>query len=711
MVINFVDMKNFKTKTIICLCTFLSFVLSGCDDDEGFEAIPLENVTDGYFKQYLLDHFDTDNDGIISVLEAEAVTELGYIYDAVSLDGIQYFTNLKRLICHSSGLQSLDLGKNLKLEELDCSGSSLTSLILPKTSTLTVVNCSQAFSSSLQEVTIDFTGNPMLKTLNCSENPNLKSLDLSKCTALNSLDCFNSSISVLDLSHCRDLKVLRCSDLENITLTEDIKLDELDISNSQRIKTLDIRRINVAKVYCGGVLSLSSINASGNANIKEINVAGCSSLITFVADGSGLESVYIDYTNWSSVQLVLLDLKNCKKLNNLYIQVTNRFDKRNEASIDLDISECTALTTLTVNYINSLNATGCTALKYVDCYGMISRAVFDGCSALENLIFSQWALLTSLDVSDCKALKTLLCYGKLTSLDLSENTLLDSLECWAPITEFDIANLAKLRYLHLGAGSLPSLDISNNQSLEELILDTNNDMDVNAPGLLSLKKIDQYRSTLKSLNIEGCKSLESLSLSNVESLNITGCLSLKTFLFAYSDPIKSLDLSDFASLDSVYIGNTQLQSLKVNKNIRVFSCQKNLFLTSLNFDGCQSLESLSCMEGVLSNLSLEQCASLKTISCFSNSLTSLNIEDCAELKSIDCTGNKITSLNVKYCAKLEDIYCNDNKLNGSLDVSVCKELKYLYCQHNSDLAKLIIYKNHSITSLYKDNHTVLELVD
>jgi len=724
-------MRKNRIKTLLCLCAMFSFVLSGCDDDEGLETIPLENISDDDFKRYLLDNFDTDKDGMISVPEAEVVTELNNPYYAASLDGIQYFPNLKKMICYSSSVQFLDLSKNLKLEELDCSGNNLTSLVLPKTSTLTVVNCSNAFSASLQGLVLDFSGNPMLKTLDCSNIPDIKTLDLSKCTALNSLNCFDSNIAALDLSSCTELKMLRCNDLENVTLSENVKLDELNIWGSQSVSSLDLRGVSVVKLDCS-ISRILSIIASGNESIKEIKAYGCTALLTFVADGSGLESVIFDISGgWASAQLSLLDLKNCIKLNNLIVRVNDRFQQRSEATIDLDISGCTALKTLSVNYVNSLNATGCTSLKYVDCYGMITNATFDGCTALENVKFSHWAELTALDLSNSKALKTLLCYGKFTNLNLSENSLLDSLECWAPITDLNIDNLAKLRYLQLGTCSFPSLDITKNSSLEELVLDENDDMDVDASGLLSLKKIDQYRSTLKSLNVEGCKSLESIGLSDVESLNITGCSSLKTFVMANSSPVTSLDLSDFAYLDSVYLSSMQLQSLKVSKNIRVLECWNNLSLTSLNLDDCQLLETFIYHEGALSNLSLSKCASLKTLYCYAN-LTSLNVDDCVKLEKLSCSNKNLTSLNVDACVKLETLLCSNNnlttinvdncsqlkefdcennKLTGSLDVSKCMALTSLYCRNNPDLTKLIINKNHSINSIGKDSQTVLELKD
>ena len=50
--------------------------------------------------------------------------------DIVSLDGIQYFTNLKELYCERNAIISLDLRSNIQLKSLDCYENALTSLDL-----------------------------------------------------------------------------------------------------------------------------------------------------------------------------------------------------------------------------------------------------------------------------------------------------------------------------------------------------------------------------------------------------------------------------------------------------------------------------------------------------------------------------------------------------------------------------------------------------
>ncbi|MDR1880654.1 MAG: hypothetical protein LBQ78_06940 [Tannerellaceae bacterium] len=668
-------MKNLRG--IIILYAVLSFVPVGCGDDvDQLPMIPMEDITNEDFKSYLLSNFDIDKDGFISVAEAEAVTEMHCDVNSESftMDGIQHFTNLRALKLTSTP-QSLDLSKNTKLEELYCTGMRFSAL--------------------------DFSGNPSLKILDCSYNTDLASLNLSKCTMLESLSIADCNISTLDLSPCKALKVLYCNDLEGITLAESVKLDELKTSGRAKSYVLDIRGMNISKLDCAGS-AVTSVIASGNAYLKEVIADNCTSLITFVADDSGVESVSLDMMNGSS--LVLLDLKNCDKLKNLNLHVYDKYGKRSEANADVDISGCTALASLEINYTNKLNVTGCTALKAIDCFGQISSVNLNGCSAIERLIFYEWSKLSSLDVSDCKALKSLYGYGTFSTLDLSANIVLDSLVCAVPLTDFKIDHLTKLRYLSMNSVALPTFNMSNNQSIEELEIINVGSVDpyvlcdVNVSGALSLRRIVFNKPfsasflNVKSLNAERCTSLESLDLNtpnNIETLNIQSCSSLKTVSIS-SSQLTSLDLSEFTRLDSVCATNTPLQSVEVSKSIRVLDFQNNNALFTLNVSGCQSLETLICSNSALSSLSLNQCTSLKTL---------------------ECTGNSLASLDVSACTFLENFYCFNNVLSGSIDVSKCKRLTRLDCRENTNLTKLMVYKNHFITNLAKDPQTVLELVD
>ena len=105
-------------------------------------------IPDPVFRTYVLDNFDTDRDGKISRKEADAVlaidlgrlcAELGPATE--SLAGIEYFKNLKQLICNGNTLAELDLSQNTRLTELNCWDNPLPALNLSKNTELVKLNC------------------------------------------------------------------------------------------------------------------------------------------------------------------------------------------------------------------------------------------------------------------------------------------------------------------------------------------------------------------------------------------------------------------------------------------------------------------------------------------------------------------------------------------------------------------------------------------
>lgn len=151
------------------------------------------------FKQYLVDKFDKDGDGEISLEEAKFIKyvdlwhctkkgtspddpPLGFPIEAESLAGIEYFENLQGLGCVDCKIKgALDLSKNYRLRDVSCSGNEITELILGEL--------------------------PELICLYCEDNL-LTNLDLSGAPELAVLDCSGNKIKELDITHCKNLEHL-----------------------------------------------------------------------------------------------------------------------------------------------------------------------------------------------------------------------------------------------------------------------------------------------------------------------------------------------------------------------------------------------------------------------------------------------------------------------------------------------------------------------
>ena len=108
-------MKNFiLSMSVLAVMIFLSNCTG--KDSKLFVEIPDPN-----FMSYLLENFDTNKDGLISLSEAKKVKEIDCSNRNISdLTGIEKFENLERLICSNNQLNELDVRYNKKLNWLNC---------------------------------------------------------------------------------------------------------------------------------------------------------------------------------------------------------------------------------------------------------------------------------------------------------------------------------------------------------------------------------------------------------------------------------------------------------------------------------------------------------------------------------------------------------------------------------------------------------------
>ncbi|HIY15663.1 MAG TPA: leucine-rich repeat domain-containing protein [Candidatus Alistipes cottocaccae] len=142
-----------------------------------------------------------------------------------SLQGIEYFEALSKLICYYNSLTSLDVRANTALTELYCANNELTTLDVSANTALTLLICGGNQLTSLdvsantaltylycgdnQLTTLDESANTALTYLSCGSNQ-LTSLDVRANTALTWLDCASNSLTTLDVSANTALTDLHC---------------------------------------------------------------------------------------------------------------------------------------------------------------------------------------------------------------------------------------------------------------------------------------------------------------------------------------------------------------------------------------------------------------------------------------------------------------------------------------------------------------------
>ena len=203
------------------------------------------NIPDANFKDSLLNYspiIDTNGDGEIQVVEAEAITIL-YVSgrNISSLVGIESFTNLIFLDCDSNNLTNLDLSQNINLSSIVCYNNQLTNLNFSNDN-LVSLDCAYNNLTNLD------LSNSNVFWVSCEYN-DLTQINTDGALNLNILSCAQNNITSLNLSSNPNLDLIVC--WEN-------QLTELDLSQNSILTRISCRDNN---------LSSLSINNGNNENL------------------------------------------------------------------------------------------------------------------------------------------------------------------------------------------------------------------------------------------------------------------------------------------------------------------------------------------------------------------------------------------------------------------------------------------------------------
>ncbi len=219
----------FLALCIVYVCAFVpSMAITSTAESSSDVDINAENFPDEFFRNYVK-NFDTDENGTLSESERKAVTEM-YCGDRelFSVAGIEYFSEIVIFSCDDSGLTTLDLSKNTKLEIISCGVNKLTKLDISGCTELVSLTC---YVNEL--TTLNLKNNTKLKSLSCFSNK-LTQLDVSNCPELDFIYCHENRLTYLDLSNQPLLTTLACYDnnITNITLVDGLTFELQDLEGS-----------------------------------------------------------------------------------------------------------------------------------------------------------------------------------------------------------------------------------------------------------------------------------------------------------------------------------------------------------------------------------------------------------------------------------------------------------------------------------------------
>lgn len=286
------------------------------------------SVPDKNFKAYLIEKYDSDGDGEISIYEAEKVTKIEvYTQEIYTLEGISSFVRLDTLVCCDSGfyeilwdgglsqgkLTSLDLSANVNLKYLQCNGNYLQSLILPDSPYLTDLIC---YKNSIKS--LDVTKLINLYRLIAYEN-RISDIDLSNCDDIDYIELGLNPLNSIDLSNCKNINIL------NVHTTN---LKELDVKDKQNINYLNFSWCQIDSIDLSTLKYLKFLNISG-CSISSLDLSYCTNLVEIYCE-SCLELEELDISMLPSLSTFdcVLENENGNQtpLKKLYVSGSQRIE-------------------------------------------------------------------------------------------------------------------------------------------------------------------------------------------------------------------------------------------------------------------------------------------------------------------------------------------------------------------------------------------------
>jgi len=385
-----------------------------------------------------------------------------------------------------------------------------------------------------------------LEILKCA-NDSLHSLDVSQNSFLRVLECYHNQFTTLDLSHNAALLSLNCANnlLEGLDVSYNHALGYLNCQGNN-IRTLDLsNNPDLSGLSCQANL-LENMDLSHNTLLKELSC----------------------YNN----QLSELDLSLNTSLTHLYCE--------NNQLTDLDVSGgAMVLLDCSKNQLTSLVVSDNSNLERLECrYNQITALDLGDISKIWLLDCSN-NRLTNIDVDKLTKLVDFVCSNnQLTELDVTNNTLLGGLYCGNrlpaeflnQIESLITVNNPNLLTLHCNNNKIASLDLSNNLNLRSLMCSSNRLPMLNLCLNTRLTEIIAYDNPLLEEVIlpgESCGKAGEASLTGISAFAATASNTTLKALNMSETALKSINVLNFAVLDSLHVRGTKLDSLNVSGNL------------------------------------------------------------------------------------------------------------------------------------------------
>ena len=676
---------------------------------------------------------DTNNDGQIQLTEASVIQRLRISGKNISdLTGIQSFSNLKKILCNSNVLTTIDFSANLNLQQIDCSSNNFVSLTINGLSFLDTLKVYP--NTSLQNLTV--TNNPLLTTLTLgSDFGSISSLVNLNCShnALTSLSVFNNGYPFTNLT------TVDCSYNQLTTLPLNIAITNLNISNNlfttftiskPNLTTLNVSNNNLTTLDVYDCGNLSSLQYSGNPNLNVLGITNTNITTLSVHDLNNLQTFNCGFnTSGVGTPLTSLEIYNLPSLINFncggstitdlvianFPNLTN-INYGNNPNINLTLSNLPLITNYSTSVGNSININNMPNLSlltfnnnynfsdnfdtiYIDNNNLLSTINFT-----QNTI-SQFQITNSQNLTtfNFRCIQTtpydlsLNALPNLTNvrLDIKDNCnliltnlpLLYQIEIIG-VTTFNFHDLPQLYRIKSQQSILTGFTLNNLPSLYELKLDNNAITSLNLHDLPNLYTVDVSDNDILSTSLINLPALHDMDFD----YNL------------YPQTNAVYTFSNLPNLYSLSFINTSVDSINLN-NLNAFhdfSISSNSNISNLDFNNLPSLYNVEIIQcSTLNSILFQNLNSFYKLKIYNTAIQGINLSNLPILYDVEITNHNNIPNNTFILSNLPSLF----KLNLSFN-----DLKTFNFNSLPNLQELNISSN-DLQTIYLQNLVNLSVLD
>lgn len=316
-----------------------------------------QNITfaDVNFKNVLLPFNDSNNDGQISITEAQNITSI-FIdtnQNVTNLAGIEFLPNLTSLLIKNNVITNpVNLSQNTNLYNIQLQNMVVPSANITGLPLLKYLSIGVGYGQSL-----DLSGKPLLETVTITGDPytgGITSLNTTGCTALKSLWLQYTSILSINTTQNPNLETLVVQKfntspggLSSVNLTQNPLLKSISILGQSTFTSINVSSNPILETLNVGGNALTSLNLDSNPLLKFLSITSNNfSGGLDVTNNPLLEELHAPQANLNSLNLSTnINLKTLSITNNYIPQINfnpltqlSRLDAGNNLFTSIDLS-------------------------------------------------------------------------------------------------------------------------------------------------------------------------------------------------------------------------------------------------------------------------------------------------------------------------------------------------------------------------------------